>query len=233
MKNETAQPFNNKQRRADDYELVEQVLGTQEADEMRELTSGQTREEPASHDLGDVDLSVTAVEQAVVNKAEFGVGAEERRRQFIAWAKELGEDEKLIDENFEFDDDGTVVITNGVLLPHGKMSWLPEGIKAVETDLHLSFSKLKDCKNMPDLIEGSLYLASSSIEDLSDLAGKTIQGSLVLYEIPATEIPDNIKVKDIYILEGQQEELARDAVEKGYNVVRLDPDKYRRNPNKS
>jgi len=226
MSNETQQPFEKPtQRNSQDIELVEQVLGSQEAEDMRALTGEQVVEEkPDTDDLGDADLSVTAAEQAVVNKAEFGVNAEERRQQFIAWAEEFDETESYVNRYFRFEDDGTVVMIDGHLMDNKNISWLPPGVKKVEKNLFLSQNKLTNCDNIPNVIEGQLDLTGNPITDLSGLSGVTIKGDLVLHNILATEIPADIKVKVICIKKGQQDELARDAEEKGYNVFRPDPD---------
>ncbi len=222
MPQETAQPFNKTPRSPDDPELVAKVLGTQEADDMRALTGEQpAEEEPTTSGLDDVEMATSAAERAAVTKVEVGVTKEERRQQFIAWAEEFGKGEEFIDKYFEFDDDGTVVVLDVQHISTQNISWLPEGIKRVKGPLEFLGSKLKDCENMPDIIEGGLVLSGSPIGDLGGLAGKTIKGNLVLHDILATEIPDDINLEGtVYIAANQQEELAADALAKGYKVGR-------------
>jgi len=225
MPNETAQPFEKpSQRNSQDIELVERVLGTKEAEEMRTLLDNPSPDKtPTIEDFSGVEMAVLADEQAAVVGVEIQLSPEKRRQQFIDWAEEFDMTESDVDQNFRFDDDGTVTMIDGRYLSYGKISWLPPGIKKVETSLNLSTSELKDCANIPDIIEGDLFLGASSITDLSGLAGKIIGEDLVLHDIPATKIPTGINVGKIYIFKDKQEELARDAVAKGYQVVRTDP----------
>jgi len=107
MTNEISQPFaGDKQRSPDDSTLVEQVLGTEQADEMRELTDDQLPESSEQAEpFGDIKLS--GAEQVAAEKAESDPRMMKRGR-LIEWAEGFSKDSAWVDRTFEIDVDGAV-----------------------------------------------------------------------------------------------------------------------------
>jgi len=112
MTNETNQPFAEQPpRHPDDSQLVEKVLGSKQADEMRELTGGQATPDQTSEDLGQLEL--TKDEQAATTEAEKTID-ELRRDEYIIWAENISKDKDWVDRVFTFNPDGTVVANGGL-----------------------------------------------------------------------------------------------------------------------
>ncbi len=137
---------------------------------------------------------------------------EERRdplKQIIAWAKKynLG-NENWVEENFEFEDDGTVICNTSLRLDSMTEPDFPESIKYVHGDLfldgltsavglklpkrvgwHLLLNGLTSAKGLklPDKIGGSLFLnVLNSVEGL-ELTDIDIEGTIFLRDVSDDE----------------------------------------------
>ncbi len=222
MPQETAKPFSKEPpRSSDDPALVEHVLGSREADDMRALTGGQPPEQGETPGLVE-ELEISGSEkQAVDTELEFT--PETRREQYIAWAEEnIGMVEEWVDKVFEFDAAGMAIIHDQFWLGkdylRNPLQDLPPGIIKCEAGLQLSEHGLTNCDNIPNEVEWNLELNSNPIKSLDGLSGKTIGWDLELRYIYATEIPADINVGGNVVINKSQVQLIEDARAKGYSV---------------
>jgi len=162
---ETTQPFAEQPpRHPDDSQLVEKVLGTQEADEMRELTGGQATPDQTSEDLGQLEL--TKDEDAATTEAEKS-NIEKRREEYTKWAKDIGEDEDFVDEVFVFHSDGTVEAPEGIRLRNLDLSTgFPSNLVKIDGDLDLSYTGFNNFDFLKRIvITGDLWLLGCDIDE--------------------------------------------------------------------
>jgi len=238
MSQETAQPFSKDQpRHADDSALVEQVLGSKEATEMRELAGDQVLPREES---GDMQLALTDDEQ--IATAETGVTKEERRREFIVWAESTGLERGWIDRDFVFNADGSVEVSDNLIINVNELLIeLPPGLVKVDGFVELTFCNLKSLRNFPQEIDGDVLINNNQLTSLEGLPeeidgdldikfnpitslehlAKKINGNVFLDNIKATSIPRGLEINGTIFLSSEQEELAKDAVSKGYSISKL------------
>jgi len=161
MPNETQQPFTDPtQRSTDDRKLVEQVLGTDAADEMAELVDGQT--ESQETELGSLaaELDLSTEESGNVAEVERSE-AEKRREEYVEWAKKIGKDEDWVDDIFVFNTNGTIIADGNLDLPMiTTPSQVPPALFEVTGYLNLNNITSAENLTLPALIGTGLNLAS-------------------------------------------------------------------------
>jgi len=176
MKNEIIQPFAEQpSRHPDDSELVEKVLGTEQADEMRALVDEKTPSHQTSEDMGQLELNKD--EDAATTEAEESF-AEVRRNEYITWATAFG-NEKWVDETFIFNTDGTVVTEGDVDLCDLEIDSLPPKLTEVNGDLDLRHNQITSLESLPSTVSGDIYLSFNQIISLEGLPS-TVDGYLGL-----------------------------------------------------
>jgi len=178
MPNETKQPFTEQlPRKSDDPSLVEQVLGPQEAAEMRELTNtpdlkGQNEAEVLPSELAMTD------EEIAINKEK----TESVRRRFVEWAKKINTDEEWVYETFIFNPNGTAIVEGDLVLRLNEdNSCFPEGLFEVQGDLSLAHGQIKYLGGMPKKVGGDLFLNNNQIDALYGFP-KEVGGDIHLYQ---------------------------------------------------
>jgi len=195
MKTEISRPLTPDQpRSSDDPALVEQVLGAEQAGDMRELTGDRKQDQSAQ----PTEIETTGDEQTATHEAE-KIMAEVRHDEYVEWAARHSKDEDWVDETFVFKTDGTVIAEGGVDFDELKIDTLP-----------------------PKLIEvgGDLDLRSNQITSLEGLPS-TIGKDLHLFNIPATSIPEGLKIAGDIYLGVDQTALKADCEAKGYSVMTI------------
>jgi len=190
MTNETKQPFAEQPpRRADDSQLVERVLGTQEAGEMRELTGGKV----SSHEELD-DPQIEIPNDIIVTTAELEAIREHKRQEYIEWAEKIGKDDKWVGGFFDFNLDKGVVCKGNLDLSNCGASELPAGLIMVKQSLFFNSNNMVSLESMPLEVGGYLLLAHNqliSIKGLPRRVGKDL--SLYSNQIVSLEgMPDYV-----------------------------------------
>ena len=239
MPQETAKPFSKEPpRSSDDPALVEHVLGSREADDMRSLLDGSaSNEEPATQ--SGTGLTVSANEQTMVAEVEAKTSKEQSRREFSVWAESIGMSEKLIETTFVFNPDGTVVVESDLrILYNDLLTELPPGLVEVNGSVELPYNKLGSLKNFPRKVDGQIIINKNQLTSLEGLPdeingdldisfnpitslehiSKKINGNVFLDNIQATSIPRGLEINGAIFLSSEQEELKKDAILKGYEV---------------
>jgi len=234
MPNESAQPFQDPtQRKSNDRELVEGVLGSQAAADMEALT-GNTQEQGAEPEAAGLYISVD--EQSVVGEAE-KIEAEKRCEEYITWAATFGMDEDWVHNTFIFETDGRVRVDGNLNLSRRGLSELPPSLYKVSGDLNLILNQITSLKvpdsvtklylygnqistieSIPDSVI-ELDLEKNPIESLDFLVGKVLE-DLDLSNIKAKTIPHGIQVERI-VIDSSQSELIADVKAKGYYIYMI------------
>jgi len=192
MPNETTQPFDQTKRDPRDEHLVERVLGADAAEDMKALTKGQ-----AAPDRKRVTLVLTENEQVAAREKEQEVSPEQRRQQYIEWAKSFDKDEEWVDDNFIFISDGTVETKDNLTIFRKNIEYFPPALKR---------------------IRGSLDMTQSKIEDFNSLNGVKIDKDLRLKYVDIEEIPPNLDIGGLVCVAHHQKDLIDDCHSKGYGL---------------
>jgi len=170
MPNETSQqPFDQTQRNTNDTELVGQVLGSEAAREMEELTGKEdantTRSAPAS------DLEISDTEHSATQKAEQTTTIEQRKQEYIEWADEYNLDADWIDESFKFNSNGTVEYRNAFWIGKHPVDRFPESLTVFQDNLSMngcewSKTQLEQLKKIK--IKGIFSIWVEDVDDIPD-----------------------------------------------------------------
>jgi len=237
MSNETKQPFDQIKRNPDDAALVEGVLGSKAADEMKELAgTGKKGAKPR-----ETELSLSAEEARATKEKEEEVVPEQRRQQYYEWAEGVNRDKEWVDDMFIFQSDGKVKLEKSMDLNGTGFNEFPPGLYCSGASISIANNGLEELKGVPDGVMEldlssnhitsigdlpktiiALYLEGNPINDLSSLVGKTV-GLLNLCSIPAESIPRGIGA-EFLVLYRHQTKLAQDARKKGYDIRYYDDD---------
>ncbi len=220
MSQETGQTFDKTPRSADDPALVEQVLGPQEADEMRFLVDG--RDSTSVSDRSGVGLELTSNEAKAI--AEEEEAPERMNEKYVAWAKEFGKSKEWVDAMFIFKEGGVVATKNFLNLRRLDVKEFPPNLIEINGSLHLENTQITSFKNAPESVDGHLILATNADESLSRITSlegcpRRISGDLWLYGVPVNSIPAGIELGGEVHLNKTQTELIVDCEAKGYSVV--------------
>jgi len=189
MPNETSQPLGEQPTRSDkDTELVGQVLGSEAARDMEELTGKDDTDTSSSTTASDLEIS--DAEFGATQQAERDVTPEQRKQEYIKWAEDIGSNKQWVNNYFHFNDDSTVEylfrFTHNI---YPKIKGFPESLKKFRRSVYL-----KGCgwdKN-----------------SFNSLKGKTIEGDLVIDVRDTKKIPSEINCKSILILMSSSEKKA-------------------------
>jgi len=204
--------------------LGDEFLSARDAEQLKNLFKNEGGQDSSNPSITDIDL------ESVISKQErMKWDLEKERRdipkQIMAWAEKynLG-DEAWVKENFEFNNDGSVICNTNLYLDSMTEPDFPESIKLVNG--HLFLNSLTSAKglNLPKEIEGDLRLDGLSSAVGLDLP-KEIGGALWLSSLTSSkglELTDvNIKRHIVLGL------MPRDEIEKLYkkyptlNIVML------------
>jgi hypothetical protein len=225
-----ASPFKDYSNAKPDFPgLGKSFLSAEDVEHMRELdrpaslaprpTSG--RKSPLiKGDLEGFRLTdaFTPVERGQLEKEK---ELRKTRQNLIKWADEYGFDgENWVDEEFDFNPDGTAVCNGALNISGLGVEYLPKGLVEVRGNLDLSHTPLKNLKDIPKIIGGSLVIVGcENLIDLNDLIGCTIQGDLELYQLPTAVIPKGINLKGFVWVRREEADLIRSIKAAGYRVV--------------
>jgi len=239
MPAETTSPFTDPtQRSTDDAKLVAEILGDDEAANMRAMLGDQPQAAQRTEVYGSLELS--ANEQAGVEEIEsITTTPEKRRDEYYAWAEDNGLAKVWVDNNFSFKSNGTVEAGNLSIIRVSLKSFPPnlerirggldiktslflrnlEGFpKQVDGGIDLRDNKLEDVDGLPKLINDTLFLSNNPIVDLDGLSGSTVIKNIWLQKIGATSIPGDIDLGGRLFIDDNQKELIADARAKGYRI---------------
>ncbi len=213
MPQETAQPFDKTPRSTDDPALVEQVLGTEQADDMRSLVDERAgAQEPG----GDLDLAVG--EQAGVAAETEKTLVDIRRDQYFKWAaRKIYKGRDWVDETFTFNSDGTVVAEGNLDFAEKNIDSLPLNLVEVSGSLDLFNNNVTSLEGMPDTVSGYFALNNNPVTSLDGMP-TNIGENVYLKNIPATSIPAGLNIGGSIYLSHKQKELIADCGAKGYKV---------------
>ena len=210
-----------RKRNPDDAELVGKILGPEEEKAMREALGEVGKPKPKGPEPKEGDIQMSEEELRVVEAArkrelERKEGPEQKARtRFIAWAEEFGlGDEDWIAETFQFHPDGSVTVERDLNLHRKGITYLPKGWREIGGDLDLSWNQITSLEGLPEKIGEDLYLNSNKITSLEGLP-REIGVGLWLTKIPATEIPEHIRIYGKIHVAKNQTALAED-IEKKY-----------------
>ncbi len=221
MPNESAQPFDQTKRSPDDATLVGQVSGSQAEADMRELL-GQTEPQGSEQAVLEAELGLSNTEVVSVTEEEKNI-EQKRFEEYVIWAKKIGWDKDLVENNFTFNPDGTVVANCDLDLTHSKHKYsvksLPPGLIEVKGYLNLAekgYHSLEEI-GLPDRVGDTLRLSHNPIESLEGLP-RYIGGDLYLGDTKAKSIPNGLEIVGNIILWKQQDDLIIDCEAKGYSI---------------
>jgi len=165
----TEQPLTPDQIRSpDDATLVEKVLGSTQADEMRELTNGSRTSGQGKH-----ELELSAAEQGAATKIEGEVAPNKRRAEYIKWADDIGKDIAWIDETFVFEIDGRVRVDGDLNLSDTGISELPPGLYDVTGRLILANNTFETINAVPEGVT-ILNMAGNQISIIENISNSVI-----------------------------------------------------------
>ena len=208
LSNPFAKPI---RRNPDDAELVALTLGPEAAARMRKLVGTPEKNEMEA-ELPITDIEMSAEEKERAQSLDYWSKA-----QYVAWAKMIGKDADWVEETFVFEEDGRTRVEGDLNLSGQNLEKLPHGIREIGRNLYLNNNQLTSRVGLPEKIGGSLDLSNNRFTSLEGLP-KEIRRDLWLRDIPATTIPENIKIEGIIIIRKEQKALTTDAEMKGYRV---------------
>jgi len=165
MPNETSQPFNQTKRSPDDAALIEGVLGSQVAKEMKELAgAGKKGAKPKK-----IELSLSDDEAKATKKKEIEATPEKKRQEYVEWARKFGKDEEWIHDNFIFNNNGRVGLMKDIELDGtGFESFPPELYCVGEINISLDSNLFKKIPDMPEGVIG-LTLNNNQITQIENI----------------------------------------------------------------
>ena len=196
----------------DFFGLFEAYLPEGDVKKVKSVLGKEDEQDPSNPNI--TDIPANGLEGAMSDEEieKLKIAEEERLdplKRIIAWAKKyyLG-DEDWVEENFEFEDDGSVICNTDLNLNFMTEPDFPESIKYVHGDLfldgltsavglklpkrvgwHLLLNGLTSAKGLklPDKIGGSLFLnVLNSVEGL-ELTDIDIEGTIFLRDVSDDE----------------------------------------------
>ena len=173
------QPFAGDQSRSTaDTELVEGVLGEQAADEMTELAGDANKKGP----VATSKLKISATESDATRKIEQAASLKQRRQEYIEFVEDYGLSERWVDNNFKFNDDGTVEFLGKFECSYyNNTDSFPDSLKVFKNSVDL-----RECKWSKQVLES--------------LKGKKIEGNLIVDGSDTEMIPEGITCYSILLL---------------------------------
>ena len=182
----------------DFFGLFEAYLPEGDVKKVKSVLGKEDEQDPSNPNI--TDIPANGLEGAMSDEEieKLKIAEEERLdplKRIIAWAKKyyLG-DEDWVKENFEFNDDGSVICNTDLDLDFITELDFPEIIKYVRGYIYLnSLISAKGLK-LPDKIEGNLFLKSLTSAEGLKLPDK-IEGDLFLKSLTSAEglnLPDKI-----------------------------------------
>jgi len=206
MSRETRGPFEDPtQRKPDDAKLVGRVLGSQPEAEMRELLGddNQPADQQGAGKLGELALSEE--DRQAIEAAEAKT-PEQRRELFEQWAKSISKDGMWIEQNFIFNDDGTVETKNRLNIDSNDFKGFPPGLTKIRDLLHIyGNANFESCRSFPPEIGGGVYMGACGIKSLEGLPS-VVNGDLEVLNNKLTDLKGLPKtINGNFVLRGNEE----------------------------
>ncbi len=174
-------------------ELVNEMLSPEDAKRYAALTEKRA---PLQAPLQDESLTP---EEKIVTEEQEGFWG---RKDYIAWAKTLGEDAVWVDQNFTFKDDGTVETIHDLEMHGGPLSTIPPNLVKVNGNLRLHTTRIKELI-LPKEVTGNIWCSDLMfVEHL--VFPEIVGGSLVLPQLESVwevafpeRVPGNLDLRKL------------------------------------